>query len=206
MGGRSRVAAQMLAGKGFVTVYNLSGGFKAWDQKAAFGPVDQGLTLFSGSESPREILTVAYGLESGLRDFYQSQARTVNSSQARDLFQQLAGIEELHQRSIFEQYLRLTKAALEQPEFEQQVAIQGLEGGLSTEEYLHRFQTDPESLQDMVSLAMSIEAQALDLYTRVAETLPGQQGRGTLLEIAAEEQRHLQRLGELMETTAGAED
>ncbi len=118
----------------------------------------------------------------------------------------LAGIEELHQRSIFEQYLQLTKADLDQSEFEQQVVIQGLEGGLSTEEYLRRFQTDPGSLQDVVSMAMSIEALALDLYTRVAETLPEQQGRGTLLEIAAEEQTHLQRLGELMETTAGAED
>ena len=33
IGGRSRVASQMLAGKGFKEVYNLSGGIKAWRPK-----------------------------------------------------------------------------------------------------------------------------------------------------------------------------
>ncbi len=72
---------------------------------------------------------------------------------------------------------------------------------MSTDEYLHRFQTDPESPQDIVSLAMSIEAQALDLYTRAAQAQAAEPGCRALLDIAAEEQRHLQRLGQLLEQT-----
>lgn len=32
VGARSKVAAQLLAGKGFSEIYNLSGGFKAWTE------------------------------------------------------------------------------------------------------------------------------------------------------------------------------
>jgi hypothetical protein len=49
----------MLAGKGFKEVLNLSGGFKAWKSKAAIGPEDQGLELFSGMESPAKALVIS---------------------------------------------------------------------------------------------------------------------------------------------------
>jgi len=49
IGGRSRIASQMLAGKGFKVVYNLSGGIKAWRSGKAVGQEDLGLDLFSGS-------------------------------------------------------------------------------------------------------------------------------------------------------------
>jgi len=65
MGGRSRVAAQMLAGKGFENIYNLSGGIKGWENETAFGGEEQGLELFTGNESPEKILAVAYSLEGG---------------------------------------------------------------------------------------------------------------------------------------------
>lgn len=46
-GKRRRVAAQMLAGKGFDQVINLSGGIKAWEDPTAFGTEDQGLDLYT---------------------------------------------------------------------------------------------------------------------------------------------------------------
>ena len=67
IGGRSRVAAQMLAGKGFEEVYNMSGGIKAWLSGKAVGREEVGLALFSGKESIEETLQVAYSLEAGLR-------------------------------------------------------------------------------------------------------------------------------------------
>jgi len=53
IGGRSRIAAQVLAAKGFREVMNLSGGIKAWNSQKAVGPEDQGLSLFSGG-NPRK--------------------------------------------------------------------------------------------------------------------------------------------------------
>ncbi len=93
MGGRSRVAAQMLAGKGFENVYNLTGGFKAWKGEAAFGSEELGLELFTGDEPPEQTLVVAYSLESGLRDFYLSMISRVQNEDVKNLFQKLSEIE-----------------------------------------------------------------------------------------------------------------
>ena len=72
IGGRSRVAAQMLAGRGFQEVFNLSGGIKAWNRPKAVGDPSLGLHFFTGNESPQETMVAAYGLEAGLREFYLS--------------------------------------------------------------------------------------------------------------------------------------
>ena len=45
-GMRSSSAARILAGQGYKTVYNLAGGFKAWNGEAAVGPETFGLELF----------------------------------------------------------------------------------------------------------------------------------------------------------------
>lgn len=198
-GGRSRMAAQMLSGKGFETVYNLSGGFKAWQGKAAYGAEEKGLELFSGDESPEKTLTVAYSLEAGLRDFYVSMAPKVADARAKELFQQLSEIEVRHQDRIFQEYLKITTTPQSRDEFEKQVITEAVEGGLTTEEYTRLFPMDPESAADVVELAMSIEAQALDLYTRAAANSKNERSRAMLTQIAAEEQSHLEQLGKLID-------
>lgn len=200
VGGRSRVAAQMLSGKGYQTVYNLSGGFKAWQGKAAFLGEDKGLELFSGNETADKTLIVAYSLEAGLRDFYVSMAPKVSSTSAKELFQKLSEIETRHQDRIYNEYIKITGKAQSRSEFEKQIVTKAMEGGLTTEEYTRLFSTDPESVTDITELAMSIEAQALDLYMRAAEKSKDDQGRDMLMQIADEEQAHLKQLGKLIES------
>ena len=62
VGGRSRVAAQMLSGWGFKEVYNLAGGIKAFQGHKATGPQELNLDLVKGDETP------AADHHSGLRD------------------------------------------------------------------------------------------------------------------------------------------
>ena len=66
VGGRSRVAAQMLSGWGFKEVYNLAGGIKAFYGPKATGPRELNLDLVRGDETPAEIITLAYGMEKAL--------------------------------------------------------------------------------------------------------------------------------------------
>ena len=198
VGGRSRVAAQMLSGQGFEKVYNLTGGFKAWHSARAIGREDLGMELFSGHEAPEEILVAAYALEEGLRDFYLSMASQIAHVDARNLFEKLALIEVKHQDRIFDEYRRLTGSNISREAFNDQIVVVAVEGGLTTEEYLQRFETDLASVVDIVELAMSIEAQALDLYQRVADRSTNQIGREALLRIAAEERAHLVQLGNLL--------
>ena len=70
IGGRSRVAAQLLSGRGFQEVYNLSGGIKAYQGAKASGPQELNLDMVRGDESPEEMLKLAFGFERALGIFY----------------------------------------------------------------------------------------------------------------------------------------
>lgn len=200
IGGRSRIAAQMLAGNGFEDVYNLSGGFKTWKGEAAVGKEELGLELFTGDESPEKTLVVAYSLEAGLGDFYSSMIPKVKNKDAQNIFQKLSEIEVKHQDRIFNEYIRLSGKPVSRETFEKNTVQTAVEGGLTTEEYTDLFQPDWESLADIIGLAMSIEAQALDLYLRAADRSPNPESRKVLSRIGDEERAHLKQLGKLMET------
>ncbi len=200
VGGRSRIAAQMMAAQGFSDVYNLSGGFKAWKGEAAFGAEEKGLQLFTGNESVEETLVVAYSLEEGLRNFYQEMQTKVNNSDARDLFEKLSEIEVKHQKRIIEEYSNITEQSVTREEFEKNIVVHTLEGGLTTEEYANLFHPDWESVTDIIEVAMSIEAQALDLYLRASERSGDSQSQKVLRQIADEERTHLVQLGKLIES------
>jgi rhodanese-related sulfurtransferase/rubrerythrin len=199
IGGRSRVAAQVLAAKGFREVLNLSGGIKAWNSQKAVGPEDLGLSLFSGKESPEETLLAAYSLEEGLREFYLSMEAQVKAENARRLFDKLSAIEVKHQDRIFNEYLRISGAAVTREEFTEKVVAPAMEGGLTTQDYLRLYQPDLEVAAEVISLAMAIEAQALDLYQRAADRAQTDESKKVLMQIANEERAHIEQLASLFE-------
>jgi rhodanese-related sulfurtransferase/rubrerythrin len=204
VGGRSRVAAQILSAKGFETVYNLTGGFKAWQGKAAYGAEEFGLSLFIGDESLEQILGTAYSLESGLEDFYRSMADQAANDETVQLFRKLAEIETRHQDRILEAYRTLTGKTADRNSFENAVVGPLLEGGMTTEQYVAMFRPDPKSPVEIVDVAMSIEAQALDLYQRAAGRVSAERAKRVLQQIANEEQAHLEQLGALIDRIAAS--
>ena len=189
----------MLAGKGFDNVYNLSGGIKSWKRQTAVGGVEQGLEMFTGKEGPEQTLAVAYALEGGLREFYLSMAPSVKNKEAGNLFEKLSDIETKHQDRIYAEYIRMSGKPVSREAFEKTIVGQTVEGGLTTDEYIDRFQPDLESSTDIIGLAMSIEAQALDLYLRAADRTENPQTKSILVRISDEEKAHLAQLGKLME-------
>lgn len=198
IGGRSLVAAQALSGKGFGQVINLSGGFKAWNGLTAFGVEELGVDLFVELESVEQILGTAYSLEDGLQDFYLKMLDKVDDEKVKSVFRLLADIEIKHKDRLFAEYKRVTGKD-DRGIFECAVVIPLMEGGLTTEEYMDRFQPDLSSSVEVISMAMSIEAQALDLYARAAAWMENSENRAVLEQIASEEQTHLARLGQLLD-------
>lgn len=188
----------MLSAKGFKKVYNMAGGIKAWKAKTAFGPQDQGLDLFSGRESPEEILKVAFSLEQGLQDFYTGMGEKAGKNSVKNLFFKLSEIEVKHQESILSTFRDLGQD-ISLDDFKGMVEQKALEGGLTTGQYLDLFKPDLDSEREVISLAMSIEAQALDLYQRVGSVL-SQDSRAVVQQIANEEKKHLASLGRLMDS------
>jgi len=190
----------MLSGKGFQKVFNVSGGIKAWHAKTAIGPQDLGLDLFTGKEEPLDVLKVAYSLEQGLREFYLQMEKEAENPKIEDLFAKLSEIEVKHQMSIYIAYNEISTKEVSKDEFEKMVEIKALEGGLSTREYLELFGSDLGSETQVISLAMSIEAQALDLYQRLSLKVENRQSRNIINKIAQEEKAHLASLGKLMDS------
>lgn len=189
----------MLSGKGFKTVFNVSGGIKAWKSKTAIGSQELGMTVFSGKETPEEILTVAYSLEKGLCEFYVTLGKKSDNTAVKQLFDKLSEIEIKHQMSILEAYNQIADHPVTRDAFEDRADTEALEGGLSTQEYLERFQPDLNSPAEVISLAMSIEAQALDLYLRLSSKIAAAGSKQIINQIANEEKAHLTSLGKLMD-------
>jgi len=189
----------MLAGKGYDNVFNLSGGIKSWNANVAFHSEEKGLELFAVGESPEETLRVAYSLEEGLRDFYLTMASQVENNEARKLFEKLSEIEIKHQNRIYKEYTRITLEPVSRDAFHESVTTEAMEGGLTTEEYAGAFDIDWESVEDIIGLAMSIEAQAMDLYQRASDRSDNSESQAVLIQIADEERNHLTQLGKLME-------
>ena len=189
----------MLSGKGFDNVINVAGGIKAWDGHIAVGPEEMGLELLTGKESIEETLVAAYSLEAGLRDFYLSMIEKVRQDDIKYLFQKLSKIETIHQDRIFKEYLQVSRKQVSRKAFENDLVINAVEGGLTTDEYIQMFKPDWESAVDIISIAMSIEAQALDLYTRASERSEDPRSEEALKKIAEEERVHLEQLGKLMD-------
>ena len=190
----------MLAGKGFNQVINVSGGIKAWEDPVAFGSEELGLDLLTGNESIEETLIIAYSLEGGLQDFYVTMIDKVAADEVKSLFRKLSDIEVIHQNRILKEYVLITGKEIDRDTFESGQVDKAVEGGLTTDEYIRLFKPDLNKLSDIVDLAMSIEAQALDLYTRAANRSTDERSRGTLKKIAEEERVHLEQLAKLMDT------
>jgi len=188
----------MLASKGFDNVLNMAGGIRAWDNPVAVGTQEQGLTFFDGNDSPQETLKTAYSLEMGLGDFYNNLTTRVSQKPIQELFAKLSRIEIKHQDRLFDEYVRVSGEQIKREAFDAQIETSALEGGLTTQEYLDLFKPDLSSTVDIVSLAMSIEAQALDLYTRASEKAADEDSRKILQAIAHEERTHLELLGQLL--------
>ena len=199
------MAVQQLAGNGFTNAINLSGGFKSWTGQSAFEGEEDGLGLFTDLSSPAEVLMMAYSLEEGLQDFYNSMTALAESKEVTALFNQLAAIEDLHKDRLFSEYTRITGTD-DREAFLGKMQKRVLEGGLTTEEYLNRFNTDLSRIDEVIGMAMSIEGQALDLYSRAAQQASDTDNIRILTKIAAEEKTHLEKLGELMDSVMGETD
>jgi rubrerythrin len=126
--------------------------------------------------------------------------RSVSNDAVGNTFRKLAQIEDKHKERIYRQYHELTAEEIGQDKFAAERVAGAVEGGMTTEEYIAFFQPDLESVEGVLSLAMSIEAQALDLYTRAGERAQNESSRDFLTQMAAEEQSHLERLARLMDT------
>ncbi len=197
VGGRSRVAAQLLAGKGFKRVYNLKGGINAWNSQVAEGPVEFNLGLIAEEAAPADIIRVAYGMETSLGDFYRAMVSRSANKEVADLLQRLASIEDKHKQNLLDLYRTAVSAEFDAEAFESSAASGVMEGGYTAEAFMDSNERFLGTVGGVLDLSMMVEAQALDLYLRFAGKADDEQSKKVLYKIADEEKAHLAALGDL---------
>lgn len=199
VGGRSRVAAQLLSGRGFEEVYNLSGGIKAYRGATARGPQELNLDMVRGDETPEEMLKLAYGMERALEIFYHKSLKQAEDKDLKDLFSKLEHFEEVHKEKVYERYAALVPDAPDMAAFEADMTPDIIEGGFRVNQFLEENQPWLQSFREVLELAMMLETQALDLYLRFAEKSREEKTKEVLFKLADEEKVHLKTLGRLLD-------
>jgi len=157
------------------------------------------MTTLRGNETPQEVVVIAYGMEQGLADFYSRVLGMTEGQEVKKIIERLHQLEENHKDRLFGLYRSLEPATRERALFEEKIVADAMEGGFTGEEFLEKNRPLLDTVENLLSLAMMLEAQALDLYTRYAQKVEGVQSRSVLHDIAEEEKGHLAALGGLME-------
>ena len=182
-------------------MFNLDGGIRAWRGDTAYGPPETGMDLIEGLVNADEIIVMAYGLEEGLRSFYEAMAQRTGQDEANRLFSTLAAVEDKHKQRLFDLYKSGQSSPPDRDTFESEVVAGRMEGGFTTDEMLDKYAAFLETGAEVIDLAMSIEVQALDLYMRHADKVDDHSKR-VLFDLADEEREHLEALGKLRERVA----
>lgn len=202
VGGRSRMAAQLLTNQGFKEVYNILGGIQAWEQPTASGPTGLHLKFIRGDEKPREVIGLAYGMELALREFHRRMQEKSADAALSELLTHLVNAEDSHMRTLVS---LLHDVAPESAEAMLPAAGEGtdasglMEGGIDVSTFMEENEPYLRTLGGYLEIAMMIETQALDLYLRMAGESKNEITRKVLLRIGDEEKAHLGMLGRYMD-------
>lgn len=194
-GHRSGAACQILGESGIDRVLNLRGGMLQWQGNRAAGEETQGLEFFVRGEYS-SAAAMAFRMEAGLRQFYLAAADTAADQENRDLLTAMARFEDGHMALLKARY-RLTDA-----ETAEVGADAVLEGGIRAADIAGTFGAMLTDRESVLQLAMTFEAQAFDLYSRLARRQDDPQLRQFHLDMAGEEQKHLNRLAREMDSLA----
>ncbi len=192
IGGRSLMAAQFLALRGFQSVFQLQGGIEAWEDRTATGSPELHLEFIRGDESAIEAAEIAYTFEAGLEQFHRAASAGSRVPEVRDLLEKLIRAEESHRLKL----LRLLESLGGGPGAAG--ASEGrMEGGFKIEDFLSRNRDYLNSAKGCLELAMMIEVQAFDMYLRMAQTCSDAAAKELFYRLGDEEKAHLGLLAEL---------
>ena len=155
--------------------------------------------MLNGHESASEIISLAYTMEEAIRRFYASSAAATDDPEVSDLLSQLADIETNHKDRLFDLYRSIEDAPVDKESFEADSVTDVMEGGITVDDFNSRSRSALPMPEDVLSLAMMLEAQAMDLYLRYADRRLDGEAKEILCRIADEEKAHLHSLGTLLE-------
>jgi len=192
-GVRSKAACQLLMSKDFANIYNITGGIKAWKGLKAKGHEELGMEFFTKANF-KDTFTMAYVMEEGLQQLYYGLAENTTDEKQKELLIHLAKFEDLHKNKLIEDFQpEDTKI----PNAENMGNI--MEGGFNKEAILKHFSPHLYDLEDILHLAMMLETQAHDVYSRMARKTNDEKTKKLFLHLADEEKMHLSYITKVLD-------
>jgi sulfur-carrier protein adenylyltransferase/sulfurtransferase len=103
-----------------------------------------------------------------------------------------------NEKMIFKLFQSLSADSPYREDFEREISCEYIEGGLTAQELLDKYAKHLKETVGALDLALTIEAQALDLYLRFVDRTDGQEVRTVVFQIADDEKIYLRHLAEMM--------
>ena len=177
----------------------MEGGIQAWEGITATGPPHQGMFLLAGVTSAGDLLRLAGDLEEGARLFYAAVRDILPDEDSKGVFQSLAVAEEGHRRQLLAACGKFFPGtACEKPLAGKEAPVH-TEGAYRLDDLTAWCREPGREAFAILELAMQVEADSLDFYLKLLAA-PEYASLGNVLEpLVADEKKHLEKLGSLLE-------
>ncbi len=180
----------------------MEGGIRAWQGMVAHGIPEAGMAYFSPAANAEELVGLAWSLEEGSKIFYQGVAEHfADDSEAHKLFTWLVEAEKHHEEHLLESYKAVTGQEPNftklRDKFSDSISGKIMEGCIGVQDGLNWIKD--KGVTESLELAISMEANAYDLYVKMSRKLEDTKSCEIFEKLAEEEQMHLERLAELLD-------
>jgi rhodanese-related sulfurtransferase/rubrerythrin len=185
-GVRSKAAAQVLLAADYPQVFNMSGGIIAYaGEHQASGDESLGMEFFVSGEFD-DVFRMSYAMEHGLEQLYLILEKDCEDPKLSTLLLRLATFEKGHKAKLEALFPAVKQA--------QDSSVTTLEGGLDSTQILDHFSSQMTDWRSIIQLAIMLETQAFDLYSRLAKKEKEGEKRDFFVHMCLEEQQHLEFL------------
>jgi len=179
----------------------MAGGIDAWNGLVAGGAYEAGLAYFSRASRPEELISLSFALEEGNRVFYERVSQDMKDEEAASIFRSMGQAEERHKETLRELHARVSGKGGDPAQPEGMEAGRFLEGGAPLRETLEW--TKGKTLEEILELAIAMEADALDRYIKMGRAVADERSREVFLALSREERKHLERMTPLLDRLQG---
>jgi rubrerythrin len=175
----------------------MEGGIRAWEGLIAEGPPEAGMAYFAETAEPEELIGLAWVLEEGSRRFYSELSGMLEDKEGAALFHDLTAAEEHHKASLKGLLRKFAGEEVPVSLASPDEAGDIMEGGMRISRAIQW--VEGKSLGMILELAMSLEANAYDLYIKMYRKIEDIHSRSVFELLAGQEKLHLGKLGALLE-------
>ena len=191
-GRRSMAAAITLCGLGFKNVQHLEGGILAWSYETITGAPERRPQVMAEAADIKDVFMLAIKLERGSRDFYIEAREKVHLDHTEDAFQTLAGAEEAHMHSLYQEASSLLGEGILPPfdRLKSELKTEHMEGNIEINPALAKMDEDFADEIEALEIALEKEYMSYDFYKRTAAMVENLDSKMLLYRLALEERNH----------------